>query len=311
MFDLGCTSDKIWNLQELLVYLSSNQHKQIGIRISPEAICLESLGLYQILDNFNFKQVDIQTYNPFETSIKYNIVFQDNFWFAGQQSIGTELHAWNQKKIFFCFYHRPTAGRLGIASKMLAHYQEDTHIHFSAQVESNDLAQFEFDKLLSYDIASIVNAGKLVNQLPMLLGSPNKYTYCNGYYYDDPLTNLYKDILIDLVVESHVAGKTFFPTEKTIRPMWLKKPFIVFASKDYLCYLRQMGFMTFNNCWDEEYDGYEGKERYVRIFKLIDSIAKKTKSELNDMYWSLKYVLEHNYNLLHTQTYQKKVNKID
>ena len=32
-------------------------------------------------------------------------------------------------------------------------------------------------------------------------------------------------------------------------------------------YMRQMGFQTFYQFWDEDYDGYEGKERYVRIQK--------------------------------------------
>jgi hypothetical protein len=91
--------------------------------------------------------------------------------------------------------------------------------------------------------------------------------------------------------------------------MWLKKPFITFASKDYLCYLRQLGFRTFNDFWDEEYDGYEGRERYVRILKLVDTLAKKSKSELNDLYWAMKYTLDYNYDLLQTQSYN--INNIE
>ena len=92
--------------------------------------------------------------------------------------------------------------------------------------------------------------------------------------------------------------------------MWLKKPFIAFASKNYLCHLRQMGFRTFGDFWDETYDGYQGRDRYLLILKLIDTIANKSRSELNDIYWKMKYTLDHNYNLLATQSYTTKITKI-
>jgi hypothetical protein len=312
-FNIGCPGDKIWNLHELVEYLSANQNKSINIRISPEAVCLKTIGLYNLLDNFNFEQVNIITQNPFEHSEKYNILFRENHWLNKQEFIDPDLylHTWNQQKKFFCFYHRPTAGRLGIASHLLKNHKEDTHIHFSATTEVDNLAQFELDKLLTYNISSITETGELLKTLPLLLAPSNRYTSTEGYYYDDPLTNLYKDILIDVVVESHVKGDTFFPTEKTTRPMWLKKPFIIFASKNYLDYLHQMGFMTFNNFWSEDYDGYEGRDRFVKILQLIDDISKKSRSELNDMYWGMEYTLNHNYNLLQNQSYTTQLKFMD
>jgi hypothetical protein len=311
MFELGCTSDQIWNLHELVEYLAANQNKTINISICPEAICLDTIGLYKILDSFEFAQVNIFTDNPFEQHDKYCIILRKVNWFNRIENIDPILHTWSKNKKFFCFYHRPTAGRLGIASYVFEKYQSSAHVHFSASTAADNLEQFELDKLLSYDINSIEPAGKLINKLPLLLASSDRYTFCDGYYFDDPLTNFYQDILVDLVIESHVSGNTFFPTEKTTRPMWLKKPFIAFASKDYLCYLRQMGFMTFNEFWDEDYDGYEGKERYIRILKLIDFIASKSPDELEKIYWAMKYVLDHNYNLLLTQSFNNNVEKIN
>ena len=93
--------------------------------------------------------------------------------------------------------------------------------------------------------------------------------------------------------------------------MWLKKPFIVFGSKDYLLYLRQMGFRTFADFWDEEYDGYETRERYVRILALLDQLSKKSYSELQSMYLDLQYTLQHNYDLLQNQTYTTDLTYID
>ena len=80
--------------------------------------------------------------------------------------------------------------------------------------------------------------------------------------------------------------------------MLLKKPMITMAARDQLMYLRRMGFKTFNDFWDEEYDGYEGTDRYKKILELLDSLAKKSIIELNSMYLDMQHILDHNYKLL-------------
>lgn len=307
-FCVSATSDKIWNYTELIHFLSANQNKKIQIDIVPEAICLHNLGLYQLLDCFSFEQVDITTWNPLETHNVYNVNCKGkNFWFNQVVNVDKDLQQWNLNKIFLCLYYRPTAARLGIASYVEQRYSDNTHIHFSTTVDLDSVPQFELDKLLSWCPANISAAGRMIQQLPLKLGSTEYYTAFNGYNYTDPLTKLYQDILVDLVVESHVAGNTFFPTEKTIRPMLLKKPFVIFGSKDYLAYLRQMGFRTFADFWDEDYDGYLGKERYLRIIKLIDHIAGLSRGQLETMYWDMQYTLDHNYQLLADKKYNTDI----
>jgi hypothetical protein len=307
MFTVSCTSDKIWNLLDLVEFLVDHQNCSIELDIVPEAICLTNLGLYKLLDKFNFSQVIINTWNPLEKHHTYKIQYKgENFWFRQTAKIDTKLHSWNLKKKFLCFYHRPTAGRLGLASYLFHNHAVDTLIHFSA----DDIVEFELDKLLEWDINTIKFAANLVPQLPLLLGSTDQYTKFNGYNYYDPLTNLYCDILVDVVVESHVLGNTFFPTEKTIRPILLKKPFIVFGSKNYLEHLRQMGFRTFADFWDEDYDGYDSGDRMKKIQSLLGHLAKKSCQELETMYWDMQYTLDHNYNLLMTQKYNTLIEKI-
>lgn len=310
-FTVAGTSDKIWNYNDLLNFLIANQHNSIDLTIEPEAICLENLGLYNLLDKFNFEQVTINTRNPLEQHANYSIVrMDDNFWFNKIETIDPELHVWNQNKIFYCLFGRPTASRLGLAGYLFSKHAVLSHLHFSAVTTDDELMQFELDKLLAYRPASIQEAGGMINQLPLLLSSPERYTKYNGYDYTDPLTNLYQDIFVDVLSESHVTGNTFFPTEKTIRPMWLKKPFIVFASRNYLDYLHQMGFRTFNDCWSEEYDGYEGRDRFLKILELINTLANKSLIELQTMYWNMQYTLDHNYNLLLNQNYNTNITYI-
>ena len=82
------------------------------------------------------------------------------------------------------------------------------------------------------------------------------------------------------------------------------------GSRDYLVYLRQMGFRTFYDFWDEDYDGFADINRYQRILTLIDLIAKKPIDELEHMYQRMQPILDHNYDLLMSQRYNKIIAKI-
>jgi hypothetical protein len=231
---------------------------------------------------------------------------------AHQPTIDPGLHGWTGAKTFLAFYHRPTASRLGFASYLYTHYRDASSIHFSYDKDLDRIQLYEFDKLISLRLESISDVANLLPCMPL-------YAYDNhdvdevGTWYEylrDPGITLYRDILVDIVSEAHVIGNTFYPTEKSARPMWLKKPFIMFASRDYLCYMRQMGFKTFNDFWSEDYDGYEGRDRLVRIIKLIDTLASKSKQELNEIYQGMQSVLDYNYDMLLNKTYTKTITPI-
>ena len=313
MYILGVTSDmdQIWDIPAFIKYLSTNQHKSIGIDILPEALCMRHLKVYDILDCFEFASVAIHTWNPLEYHPKYKILYKKkNFWF-GRQSAVTEYQCeYTGAKTFFCMYHRPTAARLGLAGYLHNKYAEISLIHFSADTSDNSIDQFEFNKLSTWSTSSLTHAVDLVPKLPMLLSARDQLQAALGYLYTDPLTNFYRDILVDVIVETHVAGTTFFPTEKTIRPMLLGKSFLSFASVNYLAYLRQMGFRTFADFWSEDYDGYEGRERLIRMLAIIDEISSMTRSQQATMFWDMQYTLQHNRQLLSTQSWNNTITKI-
>lgn len=312
MFTINCNDDKIWNIVNLVEFLAANQHKEIVLDINPEAVCLTNLGLYNLLDKFEFDKVTIKTWNPLEQHSRYNILFKgSNFWFWQAPRIDPVFHDWDLSKRFLIFYHRPTAGRLALASHLHFKHDQTSLIHFSADINPSTVVAM--DKLLQWDCASAALAGQILPKLPLLLGSTEKYISFSGglgYDYTDPLTNLYQNILIDVVVETHVAGRTFFPTEKTVRPMLLKKPFVVFASQYYMAYLRQMGFRTFNNIWNEEYDVYSGRERLLKIKILLDDLAQKPIKELKKMHRDMKHILDYNYKLLRSRGYHQNITEI-
>ena len=88
------------------------------------------------------------------------------------------------------------------------------------------------------------------------------------------LAKRYHQFDIELVAESYTRGETFFPTEKTVRPIMAAKPMIVFGPARFLERLRILGFKTYSDVWDESYDQLEGPERWQAIRKIIDLIMQ-------------------------------------
>jgi hypothetical protein len=85
------------------------------------------------------------------------------------------------------------------------------------------------------------------------------------------LIDHYGKFYLELVAESYCRGATFFPTEKTIRPLSMKKPMLVYGPRGYLARLRQLGFRTWHDYWDESYDDLEGPERWHMMLTVLTS----------------------------------------
>lgn len=304
----------IWNLSELVDFLIANQNTAITIENGHEGCCAQSVGLYQWLDKFKFTQVSIDTANILETHPVYNIKHNLAWSFLDVRSaVEPEYHAWNKQFVFGTIYGRPLWHRLALAAHLSAHHADISSVGFVADPADPDRREFfELTQLWQHSPGSVADFVELQKQIPLVHKRIDTYTpgatLTDGFVAQSK--QVYQDFLIDIVAETFTTGNCFFITEKTVRPMLLKKPFVVFGSRDYLAYLRQLGFRTFNDFWDEDYDGYDGASRLIKIQQLIDNLAQKPISELEQMYWDMQYTLDHNYNLLMSQTYQTKITQL-
>lgn len=105
---------------------------------------------------------------------------------------------------------------------------------------------------------------------------------------DDDLYNPSKDTNLDLlkhyhrfdieiVIETYAHGECFFPTEKTVRPLVARKPMLIYGPRFFLKRLRDMGFRTWNDYWDESYDDLQGPQRWRAMRDVIDKIIAQGK----------------------------------
>jgi hypothetical protein len=88
------------------------------------------------------------------------------------------------------------------------------------------------------------------------------------------LLQFYDRFQIELVAESMTRGPSFFPTEKTVRPIVGCRPFLIFGCRHHLHYLRNNGFRTFDTLWNEDYDELEGAERWHAIKEVIEHVIE-------------------------------------
>lgn len=115
------------------------------------------------------------------------------------------------------------------------------------------------------------------------------------------LANFYRDVFVDIVTETRFAQSCANYSEKVLQPMQYMKPFILLAPPHTLKYIKESGYQTFDQFWDESYDETEDHgERLRKILELIKSILDKPLSELHELYEKMMPVLEHN-----RETYMK------
>ena len=103
--------------------------------------------------------------------------------------------------------------------------------------------------------------------------------------------NWYNDTYFSLVVETTTTG-TGFVTEKTFKPCAYRHPFMVYGQAKTLQYIKQQGFETYENIFDETYDHIsDSTQRLAQIIKNINEFKKVPYDQV-----TLEKI-EHNHNL--------------
>jgi len=110
-----------------------------------------------------------------------------------------------------------------------------------------------------------------------------------------PSMDLYLSCWLEVVPET-LYKNGFFVTEKTIKPIATKTPFLVSSTCGYLDYLRSLGFKTFNTLISESYDKQYRIEDRMRL--LVDQLESIIKNSSEDFYHASKPILDHNHNVL-------------
>ena len=108
------------------------------------------------------------------------------------------------------------------------------------------------------------------------------------------LLQYYNRFAVEIVCETYTLGNTFFPTEKTIRPLMAAKPIIVYGPQYYLARLRGLGFRTYHEIWDESYDLYQGPARWNLMRKSMNTLLECSFNDQQSMLTQAHEIAMHN-----------------
>jgi hypothetical protein len=165
---------------------------------------------------------------------------------------------------FLYLNKQPRAHRIHLYNQMLAidalkkslyTYRNDHHCHYGREIR----------------IEKINKSLPPQYEIPEFKDDYPQYGYDQQIYpqpYNHSRINLVTETLAD---DPNSGGYPYFLTEKIWKPIICQQPFIVYGQRGYLKCLREMGFKTFSNIWDESYDD---EKDWLKRGNMIANLAR-------------------------------------
>lgn len=302
----------IWNLEFLIVDLIKEFEEtgSIVIDLNNEGPDAAELGLYDLLDYVCDKyKIDktcvlIRTSNLLEKHPEYQIIFVYPLCILMEAQKFAKQYDYTHKnfnniKHFGLFIGRSNWLRLWLSSELFSKYRSQTLQTFLYSSTSDfHKLHLGFDQLVNElqglcDFQSITN---LISMSPVTVEPVDQFPILMPAHLD--IAKHYDKFFVELVSETYTSGCSFFPTEKTWRPLLCKTPFMIQGPVDFLKNLRRLGFQTFGEFWDESYDedgSILGTQTILNNVKMLSAMPIK---ELQSMYNHMRPILDHNYNTM-------------
>ena len=288
-----------------------NQHPQgepLELDLRNEAPCLEELGITDVLNTWianrqvSPEQVHLHRWaNPVEyvpyrrirrlpkDQISHFFYMVKDYWQSQEPSLEQQLQ---YQQPFGLFIGRISISRAVILYQSSVLYKNiftskmkhATPMPWHNNIEQNNLEnlsdwlcltqQDDMFAWYSKDLIPSVDNKSVRDQFV----TPTSYIETNSSLLDH-----YHKFAIEIVCETFAMGDTFFPTEKTMRPIMTAKPIIVFGPRYFLARLRSMGFQTYHDIWDESYDLYEGPKRWDLMQQIMKTFLDCSRADQQRM----------------------------
>ena len=186
----------------------------------------------------------------------------------------------------------------------LAHHNLIEHGYVSLGVSPGEVpqAQEAIDNLHGQYNSEYIKAGfdKIKSSLPLQVD--NVDLQINHFQTTSLPIEFYQKSCFSIVSSTFALQdkeKSVGFTEKEIKPMLARHPFIIHNLPGVLEHLKNMGFLTFERWFDESYDEeMDDSTRLIKIVNEVERLSKLSFEQWNIMLEEMSPVLEHNYNRL-------------
>tara|TARA_B110000483_G_scaffold221334_1_gene277206 strand:- start:2129 stop:3157 length:1029 start_codon:yes stop_codon:yes gene_type:complete len=223
--------------------------------------------------------------------------------------VTTEYICGPREKDFLCFQRRYNDQRLAFYIEMhRSNMLDKFYMSMDAtQPESGQSFESNITHLANRRLELKITQEETVaakHSLPLILDTTNFSSYpmeetqfSTEHYYQNSLVNI--------IQETYFYSPEIHLTEKTFKPIAFKQPFIMIGAKGSLRHLKDLGFKTFSDFWDESYDSQEDSKRMITIFKLINEISNWSQDQKIQLTKDVKSILDYNCNHFDTMKHQE------
>jgi len=264
-----CGATRHWNTHLLALEIAQNKNTPIEFDLGHEHWDVDVNGIHRVIqdcfNNLNIDQPIVYAHDR-RRSISNYYNYMLDWKYSPCNKIG-----------YGQFFNRPTYERLYCHYKHLTwnyHALGVATFHFcpdGLNVHNCDFAEFLWEEPEKWAILKST-------------GLPYADIECNHDEYGalanqgvdhtdyDSLQQAYKKICVEVVCETNTEGKTYFITEKTLRPMLNGCIPLIVANAGYEGYLTSLGFDMFDDVLDKSYDNDTGSIRIEKVYHVLEDI---------------------------------------
>jgi len=215
----------------------------------------------------------------------------------------------NIEKTFLCLnrlhrWHRVNLFMLWSANNLLddSYYTMDSKSNFP---DDTTYDKTIWTKLIDPNLKNKCNMSdsdieNLYKTLPLKIDDFDEASKMASLY--GQVDSHYQSSLISVVTETNFENNDIFNTEKIFKPMVHRHPFILVGPYKALENLKNMGYKTFSDFWDESYDDIEDpRERLLKIVDVAKDIMSWDEEKRKKFFYKSMVITTHNYELLTSQ----------
>jgi len=200
----------------------------------------------------------------------------------------TEAFDSERDKDFVCFNGRNRSGRISLISQVV---KQNLHAnsYFTYLGYGGDLKGERFI------LENFLRSDEMVDYAYNFM--KDKYTLdVEKYPFDDRQFDkkVYLRSFFSLVTETENLDNNLFLTEKTFKPIYTLHPFLIWSSKGHLRELKERGYETFPELFDESYDDMPEHKRLSKVLENVTNFVKLSNEEKTSRFDAVKPKLVHN-----------------
>lgn len=267
------------NPEEVSEQLGQAHNHDVVLDLHAEGPSLRALGVTDVIDaaNIDPRRVYVANWHNMLENCAFARLHQPRishfFWMSEKYSMGN-IKADAGAKTLACFVGRITIPRAVMLWDLQTRLQDHClvslmHGHGTPRETIDTWQEWLPDTRDDFDLWW---QGRNITSLDQHWV---QHQYQQGYNTNRDILEHYTKFKIEVVAETYTRGETFFPTEKTVRPLSAGKPLLVHGPRNFLKNLRNLGFRTWNHVWDESYDQLEGAARWAAMLDVIQYVCER------------------------------------